>query len=129
MAHRRQGNTTLSVFIQALEGTRLVIELRSDTIVRGTLDSVDEALNLQMSDATVKTLDGATRTASNLYLRGSSVRFIHLPGNLDPAKAMDARRNRVAQARRELAARQGAASSIAKGQQFESRNIREGEPS
>ena len=119
MGTRRQGNATLSVFLQALEGTKLVIELRRDTIVRGTLDSVDDALNLQMTDASVKTLDGATRNAANLYIRGSSVRFVHLPGNLEPAKAMEAHRNRVAQARREHAAQQGAAPTLPKGQQFE----------
>jgi small nuclear ribonucleoprotein (snRNP)-like protein len=31
---------TLNVFVQALEGSRVVVELRSDTIIRGLLQQV-----------------------------------------------------------------------------------------
>lgn len=119
MSSRRPGQSTLAVFIQALEGTKLVIELRRDTIIRGTLGSVDESLNLQLTDATVKTLDGTQRNAANLHVRGSAVRFIHLPGNLEPAAAVEAHRRRVAQARREHAVKQGAAAALEKGRQLE----------
>jgi len=119
MGSRRPGQSTLAVFIQALEGTKLVIELRRDTIIRGTLGSVDESLNLQLTDATVKTLDGTQRSAANLHVRGSAVRFIHLPGNLEPAAAVEAHRRRIAQARREHAAKQGAVAALEKGKQLE----------
>jgi small nuclear ribonucleoprotein (snRNP)-like protein len=119
MGSRRPGQSTLAVFIQALEGTKLVIELRRDTIIRGTLTSVDESLNLQLTDATIKTLDGTQRSAATLHVRGSAVRFIHLPGNLEPAAAVEAHRRRVAQVRREHAAKQGVVAALEKGKQLE----------
>jgi small nuclear ribonucleoprotein (snRNP)-like protein len=119
MGSRRPGQSTLAVFIQSLEGTKLVIELRRDTIIRGTLTSVDESLNLQLTDAIVKTLDGTQRIAANLHVRGSAVRFIHLPGNLEPAAAVEAHRRRIAQAHREHAAKQGSVTALGKGKQFE----------
>ena len=39
MTQRRRAQT-LNVFVQALEGTRVVVELRQDTIVRGLLQEV-----------------------------------------------------------------------------------------
>ncbi len=119
MGSRRSGQSTLAVFIQSLEGTKLVIELRRDTIIRGTLTSVDESLNLQLTDATVKTLDGTQRSAANLHVRGSAVRFIHLPGNLEPAAAVEAHVRQVQKARREYAAQQGAVVALEKGKQLE----------
>ena len=120
MAPRRsRHSSTLAVYIQSLEGTKVVVELRRDTIVRGTLTSVDEHLNLVMTDATVKAVSGAQRSAASLHVRGSSVRFIHLPGNMEPAAAVDAHRRRVVQARREHAALQGStAGALPKGQDF-----------
>jgi len=118
MGGRRQ-RTTLAAFIQALEGSQIVIELRRDTIVRGTLISADAELNLQLKDATLKLLDGTQRTAAELYIRGSAVRFIHLPGNLDPASAVRAHRRRVAQALQTRAAGQASLQPLAKGAQFD----------
>ena len=43
MTQRRRAQT-LNVFVQALEGTRVVVELRRDTIVRGLLQEVRHEL-------------------------------------------------------------------------------------
>lgn len=117
MGGRRNSRSTLTVFIQALEGSRIVVELRRDTIVRGMLVSADTELNLILRDASVKALDGSQRAMDELHVRGRTVRFIHLPGNLDPATAVAAHRRRVAQALREQSTRQQP--SLPKGQQLE----------
>jgi small nuclear ribonucleoprotein (snRNP)-like protein len=116
---RRRPPATLAVFVQSLEGSRVVVELRRDTVVRGTLVAADEGLNLQLADATVRPLGGAPRAASVLHVRGRSVRYIHLPANLDPAAAVEAHRRKVAQALRAHAAEQGAAQRLPKGGQLE----------
>jgi U6 snRNA-associated Sm-like protein LSm2 len=115
----RRQRSTLAVFIQALEGSKIVVELKNDAVVRGTLASADATLGLQLSDASVKALDGTQRHADVLHLRGSSVRYIHLPANLDPAAAIEARRKRAALALRQHAAAQGNAQRLAKGQDME----------
>lgn len=112
---RHQGPATLAVVLQALEGSRVIVELARDTIVRGTLASAEEGLGLHLTDATVKTVDGAVRQAAVLHVRGSAVRFVHLPGNVDPAAAVEAARRRAAAARAAHAAAQGAVVGLRKG--------------
>ena len=113
------------MFIASLEGSKVVVELARDTVVRGTLLSADDALNLQLGGGvTVTPLQGATRSMDATFIRGRHVRFIHLPPSLDPAAAVAAHRRRVAQAVREhavLAAAQGggAARPHRKGEQLE----------
>lgn len=121
---RRGPRNGLATFVQALEGGRLVVELRYDTIVRGTLLAADDQLNLQLGDASVQPLQGERREAVFLYVRGRHVRFIHLPGNLDPAAAIEQHRKRVATAVRAHAAQQAQAAQqpagrLQKGAQLE----------
>ena len=113
MGRRRGGRRSLACFIQALEGTKVVVELRCDTIVRGTLLGADEQLNLQLTGASYQPLQGRQRDMGYLYIRGRQVRYIHLPGNLDPAATIEAQRRRVVQAIREHAAAQQTQAQLA----------------
>lgn len=120
---RRRRRLNLSVFIQALEGSKVVVELRNDSVVRGMLLHADDQLNLQLGDASYTALQGTARVLPYVYLRSRSVRFVHLPGNLDPAAAIEARRKRVAAAFAEHALARGRAGGSGnapqKGQQLE----------
>lgn len=121
---RRRGRGaegSLACFIQALVGSRVVVELRGDTILRGTLASADEYMNLQLEGVTYTPLQGAPRALPALYVRARQVRFVHLPANLDPLAAVEAARRRAAEARRQHAAEQAAAGAarLQKGAQLE----------
>ena len=122
---RRPQRHTLAVFVQALEGSRVVVELRHDAIARGTLLSADDQLNLQLADASLQPLQGPRREGLEyLHVRGRQVRFIHLPASLDPAAAVEQHRKRVAAAVRAHAAQQAQAAQqpagrLQKGQQLE----------
>lgn len=123
-ARRRARRTTLACFVQALEGQRLVVELRCDTIVRGELLGADDQLNLQLGAATHQPLQGTKREMPYVYIRGRHVRFIHLPGSLEPAAAVEAHRRRVAAAvkeheRAQAQAAQRPGARLAKGTQLE----------
>ncbi|KAL4452464.1 hypothetical protein ABPG75_008126 [Micractinium tetrahymenae] len=123
-ARRRARRTTLACFVQALEGRRVVVELRYDTIVRGELLGADDQLNLQLGGATYQPLQGEKREMPYVYIKGRHVRFIHLPGSLDPAAAVEAHRKRVAAAvkeheRAQAQAAQRPGSRLAKGTQLE----------
>ena len=39
-----RGARSLLVFVQALEGRTLLVELRDDTLVRGRIETVDDAM-------------------------------------------------------------------------------------
>jgi small nuclear ribonucleoprotein (snRNP)-like protein len=112
---RRRARPTLAVLLQALEGQKVVLELRRDVVVRGTLLSCDAAMNMQLADATATPLGGAPRAAAWLHVRGRALRYAHLPASLDPAAAVAAAAARRAAALREHARAQGAAPRLPKG--------------
>ncbi len=117
---KKRRPASLACFVQALEGSRVVVELRHDAIVRGTLASADDYLNLQLEGATYRPLQGAPREMPSLYVRGRYVRFLHLPANLDPVATVEQHRKRVAQVVREHAQQQQAAAvKLHKGEQLE----------
>jgi small nuclear ribonucleoprotein (snRNP)-like protein len=101
MARRRNRRQSLACFVQALQGQQVVVELRQDTIVRGILLAADEQLNLQLSKAQYQPLIGEQRQAEYVCIRGQHVRFVHLPGNLDPATAIQQHRKHVAESLRQ----------------------------
>ena len=70
----RPSERTLVCLVQALQGMRLVVELRQDTIVRGMLDSADEEMNLVMTNVTFTPLQGEQKHMDWLYVKGHHIR-------------------------------------------------------
>ncbi|KAL6781647.1 SMP10 [Auxenochlorella protothecoides x Auxenochlorella symbiontica] len=103
----RRRPPTLACYLEALVGMRLVIELHCDTIVRGVLTAVGDGLDLQLESASIAPLQGPTRAAEYLYLRGSRVRYVHTPPNLHPREAITAAAKRRTSALAAHAAQQG----------------------
>ena len=69
-----------SVF-KTLVGKDVIVELKNDLSICGTLQSVDQYLNFKLSDIT---LVDATRfpymiSVKNVFIRGSVVRYVQLP--------------------------------------------------
>ncbi|GIL97106.1 hypothetical protein Vretimale_2852 [Volvox reticuliferus] len=100
--------TTLVCLIKSLVERKVAVELRNDILLRGRLDDVDDFLNMSLSEVTFQTVEGR------------NVRFVHLPRNLDPAKAIDSYRHKVIrtklEAARERAQALGSAKPTPKGQ-------------
>ena len=86
------------VFLQlfrTLEGKKVVVELRNDVVIEGTLQTADQFHNLRLID--VKVLHSADcpmlNCVSSLYIRGSTVRYISLqPADVDLDLLHDATR-------------------------------------
>jgi small nuclear ribonucleoprotein (snRNP)-like protein len=66
---------SLACVIQALEGMRLVVELRQDTIIRGVLESADEEMNLVMKTVILTPLEGEKKELEWLYVKGHHIRY------------------------------------------------------
>lgn len=116
MAPRRRP-ATLAVYLEALVGQRVVVELQNDTIIRGRLASVGEGLDLQLEQATVQPLQGEQRAAEFLCLRGSHIRFVHTPPGQTPDQAVAAAAKKRSEALAAHAAAQGRhAPAVPKGQ-------------
>lgn len=70
----RKSERSLACFLQALQGMKLVVELRQDTLVRGTLESADDEMNLVMVDASLTPLQGEKQELQWLYVKGHHIR-------------------------------------------------------
>ncbi|KAK9466889.1 hypothetical protein V1512DRAFT_262579 [Lipomyces arxii] len=70
-------------FFKTLIDEEVVIELKNDMSIRGTLKSVDQFLNIKLDDISV--LDEVKyphlSAVKNVFIRGSVVRYVHLPAS------------------------------------------------
>mmetsp|Transcript_18685 Transcript_18685/g.38869 ORF Transcript_18685/g.38869 Transcript_18685/m.38869 type:complete len:153 (+) Transcript_18685:42-500(+) len=70
-----------------LEGTRVVVETRSDIVIKGTLESCDERMNLFLTDAESEHLPtGRRERLSQCCVKDRLIRFVVLPAAFDPVK-------------------------------------------
>lgn len=68
-------------FFKTLVNHTVTVELKNDICIRGTLKSVDQYLNIKLDDITVLNEDKYPHLSSvrNMFIRGSVVRYVHLP--------------------------------------------------
>lgn len=68
-------------FFKTLVGKKIVVELKNDVSLRGTLHSVDPYLNIKLADMEVVDIEKHPHLASitSCFIRGSVVRYIQLP--------------------------------------------------
>ena len=90
---------SLVCLIQSLVGKKATIELRTDIMVRGMLESVDDYMNLTLTHATTTRLDGRQSSYEWIYLKGRNVRMFHLPRGLDPAASIESHRQMIIETR------------------------------
>lgn len=67
-------------FFKTLVGKEIVVELKNDVAIRGSLHSVDQYLNIKLVDIRVVDEEKYPHLMSvkNCFIRGSVVRYIHL---------------------------------------------------
>jgi len=82
-------------FFKTLVDHEVTVELKNDVSIRGTVKSVDQFLNIKLEDITVlNELQYPHLSAiKNVFIRGSVVRYVHLPAAaVDTALLEDATR-------------------------------------
>uniref|UniRef100_A0A915D3Y3 Small nuclear ribonucleoprotein Sm D3 n=1 Tax=Ditylenchus dipsaci TaxID=166011 RepID=A0A915D3Y3_9BILA len=80
--------TAIGVPIKILheaEGHIITLETVIGEVYRGKLVEAEDNMNCQMADVTVTLRDGRTHTLDNVFVRGSSLRFVILPDMLKNA--------------------------------------------
>ncbi|KZF23679.1 U6 snRNA-associated Sm-like protein LSm2 [Xylona heveae TC161] len=87
-------------FFKTLVDHEVTVELKNDISIRGTLKSVDQFLNIKLDD--IQVLDELKyphlSSVKNVFIRGSVVRYVHLPAaGVDTALLEDATRREAAQ--------------------------------
>merc|ERR1712027_145330 len=70
-------------FFKTLVGKDVVVELKNDLSICGTLHSVDQFLNIKLTDISVTDPDKYPHMMSvkNCFIRGSVVRYVQLPAD------------------------------------------------
>ncbi|KAL9030507.1 MAG: hypothetical protein Q9196_001376 [Gyalolechia fulgens] len=87
-------------FFKTLVDHEVTVELKNDISIKGTLKSVDQFLNIKLDDIQVLEEIKYPHLSSvkNVFIRGSVVRYVHLPGAaVDSALLEDATRREAAQ--------------------------------
>ena len=87
-------------FFKTLVGKEIVVELKNDLAIRGTLHSVDQYLNIKLLGISVE--DAATfphmQSVKNCFIRGSVIKYVQLPASeVDTELLQDATRREAAQ--------------------------------
>lgn len=82
-------------FFKSLVGKDVIVELKNDLKVAGTLHSVDQYLNFKLTD--IQVIDGQKfpymLSVKNCFIRGSVVRYVQLPvDDIDVTLLQDATR-------------------------------------
>jgi len=93
-------------FFKSLVGKEVIVELKNDLSIAGTLHSVDQYLNMKLMDIRVIDLERHPHMLSvkNCFIRGSVVRYVQLPddGSVDTQLLQEATRKEILQARQQL---------------------------
>lgn len=82
-------------FFKTLVDQEVTVELKNDMEIRGILKSVDQYLNLKLDDVTCTNCDKYPYldAVKNLFIRGSTVRYVHMnPNSVDCTLLQDASR-------------------------------------
>lgn len=86
--------------MEALQGSRVVVELKRDMIVRGTLESVDDGMGLTLSQVAFEDLQKNVTRLDLMHVRGKSIRYVHLPSKTEPDHTILSHRRRIVKERK-----------------------------
>lgn len=87
-------------FFKSLVGKDVVVELKNDLSICGTLHSVDQYLNIKLTEISVTDPDKYPHliAVKNCFIRGSVVRYVQLPSDeVDTQLLQDAARKEAQQ--------------------------------
>ncbi|KAM4054978.1 LSM domain-containing protein [Hirsutella rhossiliensis] len=86
-------------FFKTLVDHEVTVELKNDIQLKGTLKSVDQYLNIKLDDISVveELKYPHLSSVKNVFIRGSVVRYVHLPAaSVDTQLLEDATRREAA---------------------------------
>ncbi|KAK7459056.1 U6 snRNA-associated Sm-like protein LSm2 [Colletotrichum acutatum] len=92
-------DVTPTSFFKTLIDHEVTVELKNDIQIRGILKSVDQYLNIKLEEISVveELKYPHLSSVKNVFIRGSVVRYVHLPaGSVDVPLLEDATRREAA---------------------------------
>eukprot|EP00804_Cyclotella_cryptica_P013747 CCRYP_018831-RA/>CCRYP_018831-RA protein AED:0.42 eAED:0.42 QI:0/0/0.5/1/0/0/2/1005/135 len=91
----RRRITLFFSFFKTLVGKEIAVELKNDVVLTGTLHSVDQYLNIKLTNVSVVNKDKYPQLTAlkNCFIRGSVVRYVQInPNDVDTELLQDATR-------------------------------------
>ncbi|CAM9488530.1 unnamed protein product [Chrysoparadoxa australica] len=79
---------TLAIILQSLRGQSIVLELKNDVEIKGVVDFTDQDMNVSLTSARHVAPDGTVQHFSELFVRGVTVRYVHIPDHINVGKNM-----------------------------------------
>jgi len=79
---------SLCVLLPALYGKIITVELKDDTEVTGTLAEASVTMGMTLMAARRLSVDGRVVDLDVVFLKGTTVRFVHIPVEINPIKAL-----------------------------------------
>ncbi|KAL7456477.1 hypothetical protein ACHAWC_009671, partial [Mediolabrus comicus] len=82
-------------FFKTLVGKEIAVELKNDVVLTGTLHSVDQYLNIKLTNVSVVNENRYPQLTAlkNCFIRGSVVRYVQInPSDVDTELLQDATR-------------------------------------
>lgn len=99
-------------FFKTLVGKEIAVELKNDVVLTGTLHSVDQYLNIKLTNVSVVNENRYPQLTAlkNCFIRGSVVRYVQInPSDVDTELLQDATRKENSS---EITAAAAASSSV-----------------
>mmetsp|Transcript_12598 Transcript_12598/g.21324 ORF Transcript_12598/g.21324 Transcript_12598/m.21324 type:complete len:151 (-) Transcript_12598:302-754(-) len=96
----KKSEDSLGCFVQALQGTTVVVELQNDLVLRGHLEEVDAHMNLLLADVLCESPEGERTKMGQVWVKGTRMRYIHMSKNLDVNTTVENHRKKTREAAR-----------------------------
>lgn len=90
----------MAVLLIAMTGRRVIVETKNESAITGKLVHSDGYGNLYLSNANMTTIRGNKIKFDEIHIKASSIRYVHLPDDVDPLQAMKAELERKPFARK-----------------------------
>jgi small nuclear ribonucleoprotein (snRNP)-like protein len=85
----KRSSNSLVALLHALQGRKLIFELRNDVKISGKLSQCDEYMNMLIDDAVWQPLQGPATPYPFIFIKVRNLRMVHLPRNLDPVMLLE----------------------------------------
>ena len=90
---------SLLCYVQSLVNVLVIVELRDDSVVRGTVVECDDCMHLTLKRCELVTIDREIREYEKLFVKNRTIRGIHVPKRYETCDLIEKRREEQFQAR------------------------------
>ena len=90
---------SLLCYVQSLVNVLVIVELRDDSVVRGTVVECDDCMHVTLKRCERVTIDREIREYEHLFIKNRTIRGIHVPKRYETCELIEKRREEQFQAR------------------------------